>query len=223
MSFIVAIDGPAGVGKGTIANLVAEKFGFLNVDTGAMYRAISHYLIKNNIELDDIEKVREVLKNIEIDIEFKDNEQILYLNKEKLISELRTKEVNAIVSQVSHIPEVRKAMVELQRKIAIGKNMVMDGRDIGTNVFPNADIKIYLDATPEERANRRMKQNKENGLNIPYEEVLENIKFRDNNDKTSEVAPLRKADDAILIDCTELSQDELSNKVYEIIEEKMKK
>lgn len=223
MSFIVAIDGPAGVGKGTIANLVAEKFGFLNVDTGAMYRAISHYLIKNDIELENIEEVRNSLKNIEIDIEFKDNEQILYLNKEKLVSELRTKEVNSIVSQVSHIPEVRKAMVELQRKIAIGKKMVMDGRDIGTNVFPNADVKIYLDATAEERANRRMKQNKENGIDIPYEEVLANIKFRDNNDKTSEVAPLKKADDAILIDCTEMSLEQLSNKVYEIIEEKMKK
>lgn len=221
MSFIVAIDGPAGVGKGTIANLVAEKFGFLNVDTGAMYRAISHYLIKNNISLEDTEEVKKALKNIEIDIEFKDNEQILYLNGEKLISELRTKEVNSIVSQVSHIPEVRTAMVELQRKIAIGKNMVMDGRDIGTNVFPNANVKIFLDATPEERANRRMKQNKENGIDIPFEEVLENIKFRDHNDKTSKVAPLKKADDAILIDCTELSLEQLSNKVYEIIEEKM--
>lgn len=223
MSFIVAIDGPAGVGKGTIANLVAERFGFLNVDTGAMYRAISYYLIKNNIELNNSEEVSNSLKNIEINIEFKDNEQILYLNNEKLVSELRTKEVNNIVSQVSHIPDVRKAMVELQRKIAIGKNMVMDGRDIGTNVFPNANVKIYLDATPEERANRRMKQNKENGIDIPFEEVLENIKFRDNNDKTSEVAPLKKADDAILIDCTELSLEQLSNKVYGIIEEKMKK
>lgn len=222
MSFIVAIDGPAGVGKGTIANLIAEKFGFLNVDTGAMYRAISYYLIKNNISLEDTEEVKKALKSIEIDIEFSDNEQVLYLNGEKLISELRTKEVNSIVSQVSHIPEVRTAMVELQRKIAIGKNMVMDGRDIGTNVFPNANVKIFLDATPEERANRRMKQNKENGIDIPYEEVLENIKFRDHNDRTSEVAPLKKADDAILIDCTELSLEELSNKVYGIIEEKMK-
>ncbi len=222
MSFIVAIDGPAGVGKGTIANLVAEKFGFLNVDTGAMYRAISHYLIKNNILLENTEEVKKALENIEIDIEFKDSEQILSLNGEKLISELRTKEVNAIVSQVSHIPEVRTAMVELQRKIAVGKSMVMDGRDIGTNVFPNANVKIYLDATPEERANRRMKQNQENGIDIPYEEVLENIKFRDHNDKTSKVAPLKKADDAILIDCTELSLEQLSNKVYEIIEEKMK-
>lgn len=222
MSFIVAIDGPAGVGKGTIANLVAENFGFLNVDTGAMYRAISHYLIKNSIALENTEEVKEALKDIEIDIEFKNNEQILFLNGEKLISELRTKEVNSIVSQVSHIPEVRTAMVELQRKIAIGKKMVMDGRDIGTNVFPNANVKIYLDATPEERANRRMKQNKENGIDIPFEEVLENIKFRDNNDKTSKVAPLKKAEDAILIDCTELSIEQLSNKVYEIIEEKMK-
>lgn len=221
MSFIVAIDGPAGVGKGTIAKVVAEKYKFLNVDTGAMYRAISYYLIQNNIELNEIEKVKEALDTIKIEIEFKDDEQVLYLNREALIKELRTPEVNNIVSQVSHIPEVRQKMVLLQRDLAKERKIVMEGRDIGTNVFPDANVKIYLDATPEERANRRMRQNLENGIEASYEEILENIKFRDNNDKTSLVAPLKMAEDAVYIDCTNLSLDQLSNKVFEIIEDKM--
>lgn len=221
MSFVVAIDGPAGVGKGTIAKVVAEKFNLINVDTGAMYRAISYYLIQNNINLNEIEKVKEELNKIKIEIEFKDDEQVLYLNGKALIAELRTVEVNNIVSQVSHIPEVREKMVLLQRDLAKGRKLVMEGRDIGTNVFPNANVKIYLDATPEERANRRMRQNLENGIKASYEEILENIKFRDDNDKTSLVAPLKKADDAIYIDCTELSLEQLSNKVFKIIEEKM--
>ena len=221
MSFVVAIDGPAGVGKGTIAKVVAEKFNLINVDTGAMYRAISYYLIQNNIDLNEIEKVKKALNTIKIEIEFKADEQVLYLNGKALIKELRTVEVNNIVSQVSHIPEVREKMVLLQRDLAKERKLVMEGRDIGTNVFPNADVKIYLDATAEERANRRMRQNLENGIKASYEEILENIKFRDNNDKTSLVAPLKRAEDAIYIDCTELSLDELSNKVFEIIEKKM--
>lgn len=221
MSFVVAIDGPAGVGKGTIAKVVAEKYKFFNVDTGAMYRAISYYLIQNNIELNETEKVKEALNTMKIEIEFKDDEQLLYLNGKALIKELRTPEVNNIVSQVSHIPEVRQKMVLLQRELAKERKIVMEGRDIGTNVFPNADVKIYLDATAEERANRRMRQNLENGIQASYEEILENIKFRDNNDKTSSVAPLKRAEDAIYIDCTELSLEQLSNKVFEIIEEKM--
>lgn len=221
MSFVVAIDGPAGVGKGTIAKVVAEKFNLINVDTGAMYRAISYYLIQNNIDLNEIEKVKKVLNTIKIEIEFKADEQVLYLNGKALTKELRTVEVNNIVSQVSHIPEVREKMVLLQRDLAKERKLVMEGRDIGTNVFPNADVKIYLDATAEERANRRMRQNLENGIKASYEEILENIKFRDNNDKTSLVAPLKRAEDAIYIDCTELSLDELSNKVFEIIEKKM--
>lgn len=221
MSFVVAIDGPAGVGKGTIAKVVAERYKFFNVDTGAMYRAISYYLIQNNIELNETEKVKEALNTIKIEIEFKDDEQVLYLNGKALIKELRTPEVNNIVSQVSHIPEVRQKMVLLQRELAKERKIVMEGRDIGTNVFPNADVKIYLDATAEERANRRMRQNLENGIQASYEEILENIKFRDNNDKTSSVAPLKRAEDAIYIDCTELSLEQLSNKVFEIIEERM--
>ena len=218
MSLIVAVDGPAGSGKGTVTTLVGEKLNLVTFDTGAMYRAISYYMIQNNIGLNEIEKIKEMLDNINIELEFENRVQVLYLNSQKLVGELRTKEVNEIVSQVSHIPEVREAMVKLQRKLAEGKDVILDGRDIGTNVFPNADVKIYLDATPEERANRRLKQNLENGItNVSYEEILENIKFRDENDKNSSVAPLRKADDAVVIDSTNMSIEEVVNTAIDII------
>ena len=224
MGFVVAIDGPAGSGKGTITKLVGEKLGFVTFDTGAMYRAVSYYVIKNNISLTDKISIEKMLNEIDIKIEFENKMQVLYLNSQKLIKELRTKEVNEIVSQVSHIPQVRTAMVDLQRKLANGINVILEGRDIGTNVFPNANVKIYLDASAEERANRRLKQNLENGItNISYEEILENIKFRDNNDKTSDVAPLKKADDAIVVDSTNMSIDEVVETILKIIDEKLEK
>lgn len=223
MSFIVAIDGPAGVGKGTIANLVAEKFGFLNVDTGAMYRSVTLAMLRQNIGIDEEEKIEKLLSEITIELKEENGEEVVLLNGEDVSEAIRTKEVNAFISGVSALKLVRSKMVVLQRRIAEGQNVVMEGRDIGSTVFPNADVKIYLDATVEERANRRLRQNKEKGIEMSYEEVLESVKKRDLIDSTREVSPLRKADDAILIDCTELSQDELSNKVFEIIEEKMKK
>jgi len=225
MSFIVAVDGPAGSGKGTVTQQVGEKLNFITFDTGAMYRAISYYIIQNNIDMNNKQMISEMLKNnINIELEFENGIQVLYLNSQKLVKELRTKEVNDIVSQVSHIPEVRYAMVELQRKLAREKNVILEGRDIGTNVFPNADVKIYLDASAEERANRRLKQNLENNItNISYEEILENIKFRDYNDKTSDIAPLRKADDAIVVDSTNMTIEEVVNTIINIINEKKNK
>lgn len=223
MSFIVAIDGPAGVGKGTIANLVAEKFGFLNVDTGAMYRSVTLAMLRQNIGIEEEEKIEKLLSEITIELKEENGKEIVLLNGEDVSEAIRTKEVNAFISGVSALRIVRNKMLELQRKIAEGQEVVMEGRDIGSTVFPNADVKIYLDATVEERANRRLRQNKEKGIEMSYEEVLESVKKRDLIDSTREVSPLRKADDAILIDCTLLSQDELSNKVYEIIEEKLKK
>lgn len=223
MSFIVAIDGPAGVGKGTIANLVAEKFGFLNVDTGAMYRSVTLAMLRQNIGIDEEEKIEKLLSEITIELKEENGEEVVLLNGEDVSEAIRTKEVNAFISGVSALRIVRNKMLQLQRKIAEGQEVVMEGRDIGSTVFPNADVKIYLDATVEERANRRLRQNKEKGIEMSYEEVLESVKKRDLIDSTREVSPLRKADDAIVIDCTLLSQDELSNKVFEIIEEKMKK
>ncbi|MCI9286830.1 MAG: (d)CMP kinase [Clostridia bacterium] len=223
MSFIVAIDGPAGVGKGTIANLVAEKFGFLNVDTGAMYRSVTLAMLRQNIGIEEEEKIEKLLSEITIELKEENGEEVVLLNGEDVSEAIRTKEVNAFISGVSALRIVRNKMLEIQRKIAQGQEVVMEGRDIGSTVFPNADVKIYLDATVEERANRRLRQNKEKGIEMSYEEVLESVKKRDLIDSTREVSPLRKADDAILIDCTELSLEQLSNKVYEIIEEKMKK
>ena len=221
MSFIVAIDGPAGSGKGTITKLVGEKLDLVTFDTGAMYRAISYYMLQNKIDLSEIKKIEKMLKEIDIKLEFQDRIQILYLNSQKLVTELRTKEVNEIVSQVSHIPAVRWAMVELQRKLAEGKNVIMEGRDIGTVVFPNANVKIYLDASAEERANRRLKQNLENGIdNISYEEILENIKYRDHNDKTSNIAPLKQAEDAVYVDSSNLTIEQVVDKIIQIINEK---
>ncbi|MBP3800749.1 MAG: (d)CMP kinase [Clostridia bacterium] len=223
MSFIVAIDGPAGSGKGTITKLVGEELDLVTFDTGAMYRAITYYMLQNNIDLTGKDKIEKMLKEIDIKLEFENRVQTLYLNSQKLVTELRTKEVNELVSQVSHIPEVRVAMVDLQRKLAEGKNVIMEGRDIGTNVFPNADVKIYLDASAEERANRRLKQNLENNItNISYEEILENIKFRDNNDKTSDIAPLKQADDAIYLDSSDLTIEQVKDKIVEIVKTKMK-
>lgn len=218
MSFIVAIDGPSGTGKGTITEYISKKYNLINFDTGAMYRCVTLELINNEIGTKEINKIAEVLLKIKIE-QVNENESIkFYLNGKDVTKEIRTKEVDELVSQVSHIPEVRKAMVDLQRKMADGKKVIMDGRDIGTNVFPNANVKIYLDASQEERAQRRYRQNKEKGIDISYEEIVKNIEYRDNNDKTSTVAPLKKADDAILIDTTSMSVEEVVDKVSNIIE-----
>ena len=220
MAFIVAIDGPAGSGKGTITNLVGKRMNLINIDTGAMYRCISLYMLRNKISKEDKEAIKKMLEEIKIDMKKIDGVDKFYLNGEDVSGLIREKEVNEIVSQVSHIIEVREAMVKLQRKMGEDLDIIMEGRDIGTNVFPNADVKIYLDATAEERANRRLKQNMEKGIESNYEEILENIKFRDHNDKTSDVAPLKQAEDAIYVDSTYLTIDEVVDKISKIIEEK---
>lgn len=214
---IVAIDGPAGSGKGTITKKIGKKLGLIYIDTGAMYRCASLYMIRNNIKLDELDRVAEMLENIDIK-QVKDGDiDRFYLNGEDVSDKIRSKEVNEIVSQVSHIVIVREKMVELQREMGKSANIIMEGRDIGTNVFPNAEVKIYLDASAEERANRRMKQNEEKGIDMSYEEILENIKFRDNNDKTSLVAPLKQAEDAVYVDTTSLTIDEVVDRIEKII------
>lgn len=220
MEMVVAVDGPAGSGKGTITKAVAERLGLVYIDTGALYRCITLFMIRNNINLNDIEKIQEMLKNVGIELKKEDNLDKVYLNGEDVSLKIREKAVNELVSQVSHVIEIRENITDLSRKIAKGKNVIMEGRDIGTNVFPNAQIKIYLDATPEERAHRRMKQNEEKGIDIPYKDILENIKFRDNNDKTSKVAPLKQAEDSIYIDSTNMTIDEVTEKIINIIKER---
>lgn len=217
MAFIVAIDGPAGSGKGTITKLVGKRLNLVNIDTGAMYRCASLYMIRNNIRLDEKNKINEMLKKIEIKQEKINDVDKFYLNGEDVSDKIREKDVNSIVSQVSHIDIVRKRMVELQREMGKNADIIMEGRDIGTNVFPKADVKIYLDASAEERANRRLLQNEEKGIVMSYEEILENIKFRDNNDKTSPVAPLKQAEDAIYIDTTHMTIEEVVEKIVKIV------
>lgn len=222
MGFIVAIDGPAGAGKGTITKLVGEKKNLIYIDTGALYRCVTLYMIRNKISLDETDKIKEMLNKINIELKKEDNEDLVFLNGEDVTKLIREKEVNELVSQVSHVIEVRENITNLSRKIAEGKNVIMEGRDIGTNVFPKADVKIYLDATPEERARRRMKQNREKGIDIPYDEILKNIIYRDNNDKTSDVAPLKQAEDAFYIDSSDIPIEKVVDKVIEIIEKKIK-
>lgn len=218
MSFIVAIDGPSGTGKGTITELIAKKFGFSYLDTGATYRCVTLKMIKENVKIEDIEGIKKILKSIKIEFQ---NDKV-FLDEEDVTKEIREKNVTNLVSQVSHIVEVRKSMVELQRKMSEGKEVILDGRDIGTNVFPNAEVKIYLDASSEERAKRRFKQNKEKGIDIPFEEVKKNIEFRDKNDKNSTVGPLKQAKDAIYIDTTKLSIKQVEKRVSKVIVKKKK-
>ena len=221
MSFIVAIDGPAGTGKGTIAKLVAKEFGFMNVDTGAMFRCVTLAMIRENIGLSQSEKIEKLLNEIKIELKEENGEQVVFLNGEDVTNQIRTPEINSFISDISKIPQVRTKLLELQRKIAQGKNVVMEGRDIGTTVFPNADVKIYLDASSEERARRRVIQNEEKGIVMTYEEVLESVKRRDKEDSERKISPLKKADDAILVDITNLTTDEVAQKIYSIIKEKM--
>ena len=222
MEFIVAVDGPAGSGKGTITKIVGERENLVYIDTGALYRCVTLSMLRKNIGLEDLEKIQEILNTINIEFKKQDDQKLVYLNGENVSKEIREAAVNKFVSQVSHIVIVRKAITDLSRKIAEGKQVIMEGRDIGTNVFPNADVKIYLDATPEERARRRKKQNEEKGINIPFEEIVENIKFRDNTDKTSPIAPLKQAEDAIYIDSSNMAIEEVAEKVIEIINQKRK-
>ena len=220
MSFIVAIDGPAGTGKGTITKLVGEELGLINVDTGAMYRCVALEALRKNVSDTEIEKLEEILKDIKIEFKRENGNIIVFLNGEDVTKEIRTPKINACVANFAALKCVRDKMTPLQQEMGKNSNIIMEGRDIGTVIFPKADVKIYLDASAEERANRRYKQNIENGIKRSYEEVLENIKKRDFLETTRELNPLRKADDAILVDTTHLTIEEVKQKILEIIKEK---
>ena len=218
MSFIVAIDGPAGTGKGTITKLIAQELGFVNIDTGAMYRCIALQAIREGISsIEEKEKLIKIAKNVEIQIENYNGNQQIFLNGEDVTTEIRGLEVSAFVSPVSSIPEIRELMVSLQRKMAEGKDVIMEGRDITTVVFPNADVKIYLDADVEERARRRYEENKEKGMRTTFEETLEAVKKRDYNDIHKPVGALKIAEDATIVDTTKLTIEEVKEKVKNII------
>ena len=214
MSLVIAIDGPAGSGKGTITKLVADKLNLAYIDTGATYRAITYLVISNNIDINDSKRIVDLsLKN---NIYFDKNNHI-FINDNDVTDKIRTKEVSRLVSKVSSIIELRDNMVNLQRKMAVGKDVIMEGRDITTVVFPNADFKFYLDASLEERANRRYKQNKENNINMLYDEILESIKIRDYNDMNKEVGALKRTNDQIYIDTTNMSINEVVDTIIKYI------
>lgn len=222
MSFVVAIDGPAGTGKGTVTEKISKKLGLINIDTGATYRCVTLAMINENISLEDIDKIKTLLETIQIELKTKKGKQSVFLNGEDVTEKIRSKEVTKIVSQVSSIKEVRLAMAGLQRKMAEGKSVIMEGRDIGTYVFPGADVKIYLDADVEERAKRRFKQNQEKGIDMSYEEILDNIKKRDENDKNKEIGALKVATGATVIDTTNMSINQVTSKIEKIIRKKQK-
>lgn len=215
--FIVTVDGPAGSGKSTIAKIIAKKYGFTYLDTGAMYRMIALYALENSISLEDTEAVEDMLKNTKLDIIGNQ----FFLNGKDVSEEIRTPRVSAIVSPVSAIKEVRVKLVDLQREISKGKSVILDGRDIGTVVFPNGDVKIFLVASPEERAKRRLKEYEEKGIEADYESVLASIKERDYLDSTRKESPLKKAEDAHEIDSSTMSIDEVVEAISKYIDEKI--
>ena len=214
---IVAVDGPAGSGKGTVTKRIEKELGFLNLDTGATYRCVALQVLRENVKLDNEEKIIKIANNINIKIDNTGDKDIILLNGEDVSKEIRTKEVTEVVSQISSIIPVRERMVEVQRNLAKGKNVIVEGRDIGTVVFPNADVKIYLDASEEVRAKRRYEENVQNGINTTYEEVLENVKMRDYNDMHKKVGALKKANDAIVIDSTCLTIDQVVENIKNVV------
>ena len=220
MSFVVAIDGPAGSGKGTVTKIVAEKMGLVNIDTGAMYRCVTLACLEKNIDSTELEKINEVLETIEIEIKNEDCNQTFYLNGRNVTKEIRYENINKNVAKFAAIKEVRDKVTPMQREMGTKQDIIMEGRDITTVVFPNADVKIFLDCSVEERANRRYKQNLEKNIECTYEEVLANIIERNKLETERETAPLMKADDAILLDSTNLSIEEVVDKIIEIINEK---
>lgn len=207
-NFIIAIDGFSSCGKSTVAKAVAKKLNFVFVDSGAMYRAVTLYFLRNNIDFANTSAVAEALQNIHIDFIPNTEKTQILLNGEDVSDEIRQMEVSEKVSEVSAIKEVRHAMVAQQQQLGSRRNIVMDGRDIGTTVFPDANLKIFMTADPLIRANRRLAELSSKGENVTLEEVIENLAHRDHIDSTREESPLRQATDAIVLDNSHLSQEE---------------
>lgn len=216
-NYIIALDGPAGSGKSTIAKVIAKNFGLTYLDTGAMYRMVALYILENNIDFTNITDVENILNNIKVDI----IDDKFILNGKDVSLEIRTPEVTKIVSPVSAIKAVRVKLVDLQRDISKGKKVILDGRDIGTVVFPNADLKIFLVASPEERAKRRVKDYASKGITEDFETVLKDILERDHTDSTRKESPLKKAEDAIEVDTSFLNIEESVQAISNLIKEKI--
>lgn len=220
MSFSIAIDGPAGAGKSTIARKAAKNLSFIYVDTGAMYRAMGLYFLRQGISPEDSEKIEEACEQIQVSIIYENGEQQVLLNGENVSKEIRREEVGNMASKTSANSKVREKLVALQRELAEKENVVMDGRDIGTQVLPHATVKIYLTASSRERAKRRYLELKEKGMEADLDEIEADIKERDHRDMTREISPLRQAEDAVLIDASFMNIEQVTQAVLQAFEEK---
>ena len=218
MGYNVAIDGPAGAGKSTVAKRVAKELGFVYVDTGAMYRALAVYFLKQGLDSDEKEKIADACKNAKVSIGYEDGIQQVYLNGENVTSQLREERVGNMASVSSAIPEVRAQLLELQRELARTTDVVMDGRDIGTNILPNADVKVYLTASVETRAKRRYLELTEKGVACDLKAIEHDIEERDTRDMNREIAPLKQAEDAVFLDSSNLTIDEVVLKIKSLCE-----
>ena len=219
--YAVAIDGPAGAGKSTISRAVAQKTGFLYVDTGALYRAVTYDMLENRIDPSDIHAVCERLAHITVRLGYENGDQQIYLNGKNITEKIRTPQISAAASTVSSIGEVRQFLFSLQQDIARENHIIMDGQDIGTVVLPNAQVKIYLTADVEERARRRFVELQQKGIHTDFEEVLADVKRRDENDMNRSIAPLRQAPDAVLVNTSHLNFDQSVQAVLAVIEERI--
>lgn len=217
----VAIDGPAGAGKSTLAKAAAKELSYIYVDTGALYRAIAYNAYKNGV-LDDNDNIIALLDKTQVELKYSDGVQAVYLNGEDVSAYIRTPEISMGASRVSAIPEVRAFLLELQRSIARKNNVIMDGRDIATVVLPNADVKIFLYATPECRAQRRYKELLEKGQSVSYEDVLADVNQRDYQDSHREIAPLKPSEDSIMLDTSSYTLEQSIRLIVETIKENIK-
>ena len=217
----IAIDGPAGAGKSTVAQKVAKELSFVYVDTGAMYRAMALYLLRKGVNREEPDEIGEACQNAEISIEYQNGEQIVLLDGENVNAHLRTEEVSAMASVSSAVPRVREKLLDLQRKLARTMSVVMDGRDIGTTILPDADVKIYLTASSLTRARRRYLEYQEKGAACDLAEIQKTIEERDQRDMTREISPLCQAEDAVLVDSSELTIDETVEKILSVYHSKV--
>jgi len=221
MYHAIAIDGPSGAGKSTVAKELSKILQFIYVDTGAMYRAIGLYTAKNQVAANDRQRVPSLLSEIKLELAFVDGIQHIFLNGEDVSDQIRTEDASKRASDVSAIPEVRAFLLDFQRSFAKNNHVIMDGRDIGTVVLPDADLKIFLTASPEARAQRRYLEQIAKGMDVTYEQVLEGMRVRDLQDSTRASAPLKAANDAILVDTTEMNLQESLDYIRSIVKEKL--
>lgn len=220
-NYVIAIDGPAGAGKSTIARELARQLQFLYIDTGAMYRSIGCYVVSQGIDPEDRGQIVELLPAIQMELRFIDSVQHIFVNGQDLSEEIRTEMASQWASKASAIPEVRAFLLEYQRMFAKNNSVIMDGRDIGTVVLPDAHLKIFLTATPEARARRRFLEQQKKDIAVTYKEVLDGLRQRDYQDTTRSTAPLKLAEDAVLVDTTDLNFQQSVDQIRQLIQEKL--